>query len=45
MNETQRKRSPTDPEERVEADGHPVGQELLHYGLGSAEKNTPESEH
>lgn len=23
----------TDPEEAIEADGHPVGQELLHGGL------------
>lgn len=28
----------TDPEESIEADGHPVGQQLLHHGLCSTEQ-------
>lgn len=28
----------TDPEEAVQADGHPVGQQLLHCGLGASQQ-------
>lgn len=30
-----------DPEESIEADGHPVGQELLHHSLSPVEEEEP----
>ena len=30
--------TPTDPQEAVQADGHPVGQQLLHDGLGASQQ-------
>ncbi len=34
----------TDPEESIKADGHPVGQQLLHHRLCSAERKHTQSE-